>query len=170
LACVVLAVDRLPQLVDLYGLPLRQVVRQSLAEMVRQKTRGSDMLGLANEDRYLLMLPHTELDQARIVAERLHKLFGDLEIAVDGRQLALTLSVGLSAVGEQQTMFFDSLLAQAETALEFAVENGGDRVCSFGEVTLAQAEAEPDDGEFTPPDEGHPQGAEDGDGGDQEGR
>ena len=138
LACVVLAVDRLAQLVDLYGLPLRQVVRESLAQLVRQKTRGSDLMGVANEDRYLLMLPHTELEQARIVADRLHTLFGELEIAVDGRQLALTLSVGLSAVGEQQTMFFDSLLAQAEAALEFAVASGGDRVCSFGEVSLAE--------------------------------
>src|SRR5690606_4076495 len=68
LACVVLQVDRLPQLVDLYGLALRQVVRETLADLVRQKTRGSDMLGVANEDRYLLMLPHTGLEAARIVA------------------------------------------------------------------------------------------------------
>ncbi len=154
LACVVLAVDRLPQLVDLYGLPLREVVRQSLATLVRQKTRGSDMLGLANEDRYLLMLPHTELDQARIVADRLHALFGELQIAVDGRQLALTLSVGIAAVGEQQTMFFDSLLAQAEAALEFAMDAGGDRVCSFGEVTLAQADTAPHDVEGAGADDG----------------
>ena len=33
-------------------------------------------------------------------------------------------------------MFFDTLVGQAEAALEFAVERGGNRVVSFGETQL----------------------------------
>lgn len=136
LGCVLMQVDRLPQLADLYGVALRQAVRQALAQLVKEKTRGADLLGTTNDDRYLLVLPHTNLVQTRIVADRLHQLFPHLEVVVDGKHLALTLSVGISACNDQQTMFFDSLMGQAEAALEHALNSGGNQVVSFGESQL----------------------------------
>lgn len=136
LGCILLQVDRLAQLVDLHGAQLRAAVRQAIAQMVRDKTRGADLLGATNDDRYLLLLPHTNLAQTRVVAERLHQIFQTLEISVDGRELALALSVGISACGDQQTMFFDTLMAQAEAALDYAVQRGGNQVASFGEAQL----------------------------------
>lgn len=136
LGCLSLQVDRMPQLVDLYGAELRATVRDTLTSLVRDKTRGADLLGTVSEDRYLLMLPQTDLGQTRIVAERLHEIFHGLEITVGGRPLALTLSIGITASGEQQAMFFDTLLGQAEMALEWALAHGGDRIVSFGETQL----------------------------------
>ena len=136
--CVLLQVDRLPQLVDLHGASLRTAVRQAVASLVREKTRGSDLLGATADDRYLLVLPHTDQHQTRVVAERLHQLFGEVDVAVDGRSLALSLSVGFTACDDQKTLFFDSLLAQAEAALTFAAQSGGDQVISYGEVALRQ--------------------------------
>lgn len=140
LACLLLQVDRLPQLVDLYGSELRQRVRQAVANLVRDKTRGADLMGLTHDDRYLLVLPHTAVEPARIVANRLLGLFHELEFTADGRELALTLSIGISSSGDQQTMFFDSMVAQAELALEFCVQRGGNRIATFGETQL-----QPDD-------------------------
>jgi diguanylate cyclase (GGDEF)-like protein len=135
LGCVLMQVDRLQQLVDLHGASLRTAVRQAISGLVREKTRGADLLGATNDDRYMLVLPHTTLDQTRIVADRLRSVFSELEIAVDGRELALSLSAGISA-GDQQTLFFDSLVGQAEAALEYAMQNGGNQVVSFGEAKL----------------------------------
>ncbi len=142
--CVVLQVDRLSQLVDLHGLELRQTVRTTVAQLVREKTRGSDLLGATNDDRYVLVLPHTNLEQTRLVAERLHQLFRTVEVVVDGRALALTLSVGVSACCDQKTLFFDTLLQQAEGAAEFAARGGGDQVASFGESQLRDDAPPPD--------------------------
>lgn len=136
LACLLLQVDRLHQLVDLHGVELRNVVRSAMSRLVREKTRGSDLLGATNDDRYLLMLPHTDLVQARLVAERLRQLFAQIEVAIDGRELALSLSIGLTACSDQSTLFFDTFVAQAEEALEYALSHGGDQVVSFGEVQL----------------------------------
>ena len=55
---------------------------------------------------------------------------------MDGRPLALTVSIGITASGDQQAMFFDTLVGQAESALEWAMRGGGDRVMSFGETQL----------------------------------
>jgi diguanylate cyclase (GGDEF)-like protein len=139
LGCIVLQVDRLPQLVDLHGAELRHSVRAAMAELVRDKTRGSDLLGTTNDDRYLLLLPHTDLAGTRLVADRLLEAFGGLEVVVDGRPLALTVSIGVSSVVDHKAMFFDTLLAQAESALDDATRAGGGLVRSFGESQLRDA-------------------------------
>lgn len=136
LGCIVLQVDRLPQLVDLYGAELRHSVRAAMAELVRDKTRGSDLLGTTNDDRYLLVLPHTDLGGARLVAGRLREAFHGLEVVADGKPLALTVSVGVSSVVDHKAVFFDTLLNQAESALADAARSGGDAVRSFGESQL----------------------------------
>jgi len=133
---VLMQVDRLAQLADLHGAQLRAAVKQAIARLVREKTRGSDLLGTTNDDRYLLVLPHTDLGQTRVVAERLHQVFSEMDVSVDGRELHLSISVGLTACDDQGTLFFDSLLSQAETALEYAHRAGGDQVVSFGETRL----------------------------------
>lgn len=136
LGCIVLQVDRLSQLVDLHGAELRLSTRAAVAAMVREKTRGSDLLGTTSEDRYLLVLPHTNLAQTRAVAGRLHALFDGLDVTVDGRALAVTASIGFTACDDHKTLFFDSLLAQAEAALQWAADRGGNQVVSFGETQL----------------------------------
>jgi diguanylate cyclase (GGDEF)-like protein len=135
---VLLQVDRLAQLSDLHGSNLRQSVKRAVAMMVREKTRGSDLLGTTNDDRYLLVMPHTDLDQTRIVADRLHQAFFEVDVTIDGKPLSLTASVGLTSCDDQGTLFFDSLLSQAETALEYATNGGGDQVTSFGETQLRE--------------------------------
>ena len=89
---VLLQVDRIAQLADLHGSNLRHSVKHAVALLVREKTRGSDMLGTTNDDRYLLVMPHTDLDQARMVADRLHEAFLEVEVTVDGSPLSLTAS------------------------------------------------------------------------------
>lgn len=140
---VLLQVDRLAQLADYHGAALRMSVKKAVAQVVRDKTRGSDLLGTTNDDRYLLVMPHTDLGQARIVADRLLQVFQEIDVSVDGTPLTLSVSVGLTACDDQGTLFFDSLLSQAESALEYAAQRGGNQVVSFGETQLR--DGPPDD-------------------------
>lgn len=141
LGCLLIQVDRLHQLVDLHGVELRNAVRTALCQLVRDKTRGADLLGASSDDRYLLILPHTDLAPTHLVASRLQQLFAGLEIRVDGRELLLTVSIGITACTDQTTLFFDTFVAQAEAALEYALAHGGNRVATFGEVQLRSGDA-----------------------------
>ncbi|MEC8653441.1 MAG: GGDEF domain-containing protein [Planctomycetota bacterium] len=136
LGVVLLQVDRLAQLVDLHGSSLRAAVKQAVARVVREKTRGADLMGTTNDDRYLLVLPHTDAAQTRIVADRIHQVFSTVDVTIEGRPLHISISVGMTACDDRSTLFFDSLLTQAEAALEFASHAGGDQVASFGETQL----------------------------------
>ncbi len=138
LGVILMQVDRLPQLVDLHGVGLRTAVKQTVARIVREKTRGSDLIGTTSDDRYLLVMPHTDAEQTRIVADRLHQVFSGVEVSVEGRPLHLSMSVGMTACDDRGTLFFDSVLSQAESALEYACGAGGDQVASFGEMRLRE--------------------------------
>jgi diguanylate cyclase (GGDEF)-like protein len=130
-ACVLVQVDRLLPMSDVHGGVLRDSVRRALGSLVADKVRGTDHLGLVSDDRYLLVLPHTSGEAARIVAERIRTAFDQLEIEAGGHPVRLSLSLGVAACEDQKTLFFDTLLAQAEHALERASAGGGGQVVVF---------------------------------------
>lgn len=130
-SCILMRIDRLQGLCDLHGTELRDRLREHLTRLVRDKTRGADHLGIVSEDRYLLVLPHTDEHQALAVAERIRSEFAELEVESRGSRLPLTLSLGVAAFDDEDTLFFDTMLSRAEVALEWAADAGGDQVSVF---------------------------------------
>ena len=131
IACVLLQVDRVQSLVEIHGPELRDVLRTALGTLVAEKTRDYDHVGLTADDRYLLVLPHTDRAGALPVAERIARAFGEQEIRVGGHPLKITISCGVAACEDRDTLFFDTLVSQAEVALEWASNAGGNRIESF---------------------------------------
>jgi diguanylate cyclase (GGDEF)-like protein len=129
-SCMLVQVDRLESLVDLHGGALRDMVREEVGKLVHDKTRGADHLGLASDDRYLVVMPHTGAHEGLHVAERLRQAFHELEFRVGNHELALQISCGVASCDDQATLFFDTMLTQAEAALEFSSGRGGN-CCSL---------------------------------------
>jgi diguanylate cyclase (GGDEF)-like protein len=133
LACILIQVDRLTSLVDVHGRQLREVVRRELSRLVTSKTRGADHLGLISDARYMLLLPHATEQDAEAVGQRIFETFAMLEVASGGNVLSLTLSMGIASSDDEKTMFFDTLVSEAETALSWAVEGDGGQVMVYRE-------------------------------------
>ncbi|MEE9126304.1 MAG: diguanylate cyclase [Planctomycetota bacterium] len=132
-ACILIQVDRLTSMVDVHGRQLRDVVRRELSKLITGKTRGADHLGLVSDDRYLLVLPHATEQDATSVGERIWETFGMLEVESGGNVLSLSLSMGIASTDNQKTMFFDTILSQAETALSWAIDGDGGQVVVYCE-------------------------------------
>lgn len=131
LSVAVFQVDRLRALVDLYGVELRDAVREALGKLIVEGTRSSDYVGSLSDDRFVLLMPHSGVTEAVAVAERLHQRFADLTIRARGQELALVLSGGVATNGDKETLFFDTLLSQAEVALDWAQRGGHSKVMVF---------------------------------------
>jgi len=127
LACLALRLDGLLGLAGSAGGEFRDKLRQDLARLVDERTREHDHLGLIGDDGYLLVLPHTELEGALVVAERIMLAIRSTAVGAPG----VTASVGVSATEGSDTLFFDTLLAQAEHARDRASTQGGDRIEAF---------------------------------------
>ena len=130
LACLVIQIDRIAFLADYHGLELKSRLLKELGRLVSEKTRGADNLGLITDDRYLLLLPHTTEAQAEVVAERIRCTFAELVVESQGVRIPTTLSLG-AAAADPQTLFFDTLISQAEVAAEWAASAGGDQTVPF---------------------------------------
>lgn len=158
-------VDRLESLSDLYGKEARPLLFEQVARLFQSRSRSTDLLGRISDERLLWVLPHTELGGARIAADRMRIAVEELELHSGPRQIHVTLSIGLACYLEQNTLFFDSILMQAEQALERAQVRGGNQVDEH--PLPARISAEPAPAETSPEDEAPAEGDDDAGTGDE---
>lgn len=121
-------VDRIEQLTDLYGAESRGLLMEEVSRLFRARARSTDIVGRLSEDRLLWVLPHTDLDGARLAAERIRESAETIELRSGRRAIQVGISIGLACYVNRNTLFFDSILMQAEEALERAQERGGNQL------------------------------------------
>ena len=90
-------------------------------------------------------MPHTDGNQGLLVADRLRAAFHEIEITVGHNVLSLQLSVGVAGSDDQETLFFDTLLARAEAALEYSFRMGGNRASIFRKEQISGVDSMPGD-------------------------
>jgi two-component system cell cycle response regulator len=128
-----------------YGFPLSLLLasldqsprdgdRDSLAKAARAAIRDIDIPVAFAESDVLVVMPHTDLQGARLVAERIRKRLrsgGQTKPASPTLELAaqrITTSIGVVSAEGGQRLTFATLLAQATRAQKSASRAGGDRV------------------------------------------
>ena len=127
IGCMMVSIDRLGYLRDLYGYSVKEVILDRVIELLKTETRSSDFLGRLPDDRLLAVVPHTGAEGMTVLADRLLTGARGLEFQAGDRTLGVTLSIGFSYSQGDDTMFFDALLESADDALADAQAQGGDR-------------------------------------------
>jgi len=130
---MLIEIDRLETLHDLYGSESRDRLIASVVELLSTVTRGSDFLGCMVDKRLMVVFPHTPREAAVPLTERLLEGVRGLAFEGDGRTLRTSLSIGAiwsgggdAGEGEDRGDF-QTFAASAEEALNRAVTAGGDR-------------------------------------------
>ena len=95
----------------------------NLAHYVEGKLRSNDYLFRWRGGKFVILAPHTDVDKAAMVAEKLrqvvsHKIFGG--------KIRMTISLGVVQAGEKDTT--DSFMQRLQTALAGAKNSGRNRV------------------------------------------
>ena len=127
LSCLVIGIDRLDSLRDLYGYEFREQVLAAAIELLQEETRTCDYLGRLMDDRLMAILPHTTAEGAQAGARRILTAARRLSFQPQGAPIGVSLSIGISHYEDDNTLFFDSLVEAAEGALSEATRGGGDR-------------------------------------------
>ena len=135
-------VDRLGYLQDLYGFQSKEEILQGVGELLRTSTRTADPVGCRLDDRVLVVFPHTTQGGAQAVAVRLLEGARRLEFESDGRFLRVTLSIGLAVAERGSRLDFDHFLLAAEEAVAEAIDQGGDRFLEVHPLAPEPAETE----------------------------
>jgi diguanylate cyclase (GGDEF)-like protein len=135
---MLIEVDRLESLHDLYGVESKEEILNAVIELLRSITRASDFLGCLRGDRLMVMFPHTARMVAGKLAGRLLSGAHKLRFDSDGRTLRTTLSIGVSYCRDGERISFDEFLQVAEEAVALAVNAGGDRFVERARVLKSE--------------------------------
>jgi diguanylate cyclase (GGDEF)-like protein len=129
--CVVYGdLDRMHSVNELFGFTLGDAVLRGVANLWRgtELTAGSLVCRLSG-DRFVALLEHTTLNQARSWAERLREAIQVSQPPEGCAGLHVTASFGVAGLAGDQTLTF--ALAAAETACKAAKDRGRNRVELF---------------------------------------
>jgi diguanylate cyclase (GGDEF)-like protein len=126
-ACMLISVDRLGALQDIYGVETKNEILQAVVDLLETQTRASDYLGCKIDERILAVYPHTSAKAATALAQRLLKGARQISFEGDGRTLRITLSIGIAHNEDRKEVEFETLLGVAEDGLKVAESAGGDR-------------------------------------------
>jgi len=124
---LVLDADHFKNINDTYGHYAGDLVLRSLSLVVLEQKRTQDTFGRLGGEEFGLLLPETNLDQAKVVAERVQKTWSQTPSNVDSQLIHSTVSIGVAEANEQDTSFED-ILRRADRMMYKAKEAGRNRV------------------------------------------
>lgn len=130
-ALMILDIDRFKLVNDSHGHAAGDAVLRALATCLTQNLRSVDMVARLGGEEFVIALPDTGADEARVVAERLRKLVAEMPVVIDAETtLTVSVSIGMTLCDPVQGPYGDpaALLEQADHALYGAKDNGRNQV------------------------------------------
>ena len=139
LVCLMLDVDHFKRVGDRWGHAGSDVALREVAQRVDSQVRASDIAARYAGERFVVLMPDTDVGAAQLLAERIRQALAKTPIDLaNGDAVSLTGSIGIAAVqlapdADDLETVGDSLMARAGVALYAATSAGRDRVVIEGE-------------------------------------
>jgi diguanylate cyclase (GGDEF)-like protein len=89
-------IDHFKSINDRFGHSVGDDALVWIARACQESKRSSDIIGRIGGEEFALLLPETDLEQARVVAERLRKKASNYVMTSGGTNFNVTLSIGLA--------------------------------------------------------------------------
>jgi diguanylate cyclase (GGDEF)-like protein len=121
--CVIMAdLDSFKAVNDQYGHLVGDEALRGVAARIKAGVRNFDFVGRFGGEEFLLVLENTSLHTARQVAERVRRRVADGPLRCRDREVAITVSQGLTQARDQDSP--DGLIDRADKALYRAKQSG----------------------------------------------
>lgn len=119
-------IDKFKSVNDTYGHPVGDMVIISLAKLLKQRLRRTDLVGRYGGEEFAVILEDTGLEAALKVMDELRKSFGQVRHMAGGAEFCISFSCGIARL--QADGNATTLVAEADRALYVAKKSGRDRV------------------------------------------
>ncbi len=126
IALLLLDIDHFKAINDNHGHEVGDKVLVEVANDIKATLRNQDLIARWGGEEFLAILPDTDLEQARGIAERVRQALMQQRWCFAGKPVAVTISAGVSAFQDGDEL--KSAINRADKALYRSKENGRNRV------------------------------------------
>lgn len=119
-------IDFFKKVNDTYGHLAGDLVIKSIAKLIKNRLRKTDIIGRYGGEEFLLVLSETKLEQSKIIAQELRKLVEDLDIFYNQAIIKVTISIGITEFKENLEL--QDVINLADEALYRAKNSGRNKV------------------------------------------
>ena len=123
LSIILTDIDHFKNVNDTHGHLAGDEVLREVAIRLNDGLRECDIIGRYGGEEFLILLPETNIDGAKILAERLRQMVAEKPIICDGKSIPITISLGLSALSEYSKTY-EHLIDEADKALYYSKAAG----------------------------------------------
>jgi diguanylate cyclase (GGDEF)-like protein len=122
-----LYLDYFKRINDSKGHVAGDCILKAVAERLHSSLRPYDIVGRYGGEEFMVVLPDTNLEQNMVVANRICELIRNTHFEVEGEELQVTVSIGVSSSSPTDQSLND-LIKRADEGLYKAKADGRDRV------------------------------------------
>lgn len=134
LSLIMVDADHFKQINDTWGHPCGDACLQHLAGILQGAVqRAGDVVARYGGEEFVLLLPATSLEGAAVLAERVRSTIQTTGFTWQGKQLSLSVSVGVAGCMPTREGSFETLIQQADQALYGAKAGGRNQVMIYRE-------------------------------------
>lgn len=131
LCAMMVDIDFFKSVNDTHGHAAGDEVLRTVAGIIKQALRESDIPSRYGGEEFAVLLPFTHIDEAKIVGERLRKAVESTPITInqesdDEKQINVTISMGIAEFNREESG--EALFERADKALYEAKTNGRNQV------------------------------------------
>jgi two-component system cell cycle response regulator len=125
LSVVLFDIDHFKRVNDTEGHGGGDAVLCEITRRINDAVRAEDIVGRWGGEEFLVILPHTAVEAALPIAERVRQLIAHTPVIIGDRAVAVTLSGGCAGTDQPEP---DELVSRADDALYRAKDNGRNRI------------------------------------------
>jgi diguanylate cyclase (GGDEF)-like protein len=123
-------VDELKKVNDQFGHAAGTHLLKTVAGSISDCVRTSDVLARYGGDEFVILMPHTRSEAARIAAERIRAAIHRSSFDMNGQHIAASASIGIASYPESVDTA-GHVLEKADVALYRSKQSGRDRVTVY---------------------------------------
>ncbi|MBN1499309.1 MAG: diguanylate cyclase [Spirochaetes bacterium] len=129
LSLIFLDIDNFKLFNDKFGHICGDIVLKRVANIIKLNCRQNDIAARYGGEEMAIILPKSQLKAALVVAERIRSHIAGDVVLYDGKELSVTVSVGVSQFIPEVDKTNDDFVSRTDKALYMAKEQGKNKVC-----------------------------------------
>jgi diguanylate cyclase (GGDEF)-like protein len=129
LSLIILEIDQFKSFARLKQSNLADHAVKCVAKSMNLFLRDADIPARYGCGEFLILFPETTIDSANEIAERLRQEIQAITLSLEGEEINITASIGISCCENNEMSIIDELIASADDALYEAKIRGENQVC-----------------------------------------